>query len=80
MHWVSWNDIIYQNGFVTNLVMKENPCFIHFNGGTFLTNERENIMPIFIKKMENSKNLNVNLDLNDYKQIITHTCYPHNQI
>ena len=78
MHWVSWNDIIFINGFVYNLVMKEYPCFIHFNGGTFQTNKNENIMPIFIEKIVNSKTSNLNL--NDYNQIITTTCFPHNQI
>ena len=79
MHWVNWNDFIFINGFVYNIIMNVNPCFIHFNGGTFSTNTRENIMPVFINKMNESMNHEQHSNLHEYSQIITVTCYPHNQ-
>jgi hypothetical protein len=79
MHWVDWNSIIFKNGIVYNTVMDTNSSFIHFNGGTFQTMERENIMPIFLKKIQESKHVDNTLNLNNYKQIITETCFPHKQ-
>ena len=48
MHWVSWDSFIFKNGVIYNTIMDVEPCFIHFNGGTWQTNSRENIMPIFV--------------------------------
>lgn len=79
MHWVSWDSFIFKNGVIYNTIMNVSPCFIHFNGGTFQTISQENIMPIFCKKIEESKKYNIILNLNEYKQIITKTCYPHIQ-
>jgi len=79
MHWVNWDSFIFKNGVIYNTIMDISPCFIHFNGGTWQTNSGENIMPIFVKKIEESKTYNSTLNLNEYQQIITNTCYPHSQ-
>jgi hypothetical protein len=80
MHLVSWKEFTFNYGKFTNNILNIIPCFIHFNGGTWQQNNRENIMPIFIDKMNTSLKNNCTLDLNDYNQIITSTCYPHSQI
>lgn len=79
MHWVSWDCLIFNNGVIYNTIMDINPCFIHFNGGTWQTNNRANIMPIFCEKINKSRTNNSILNLNEYQQIVTKTCYPHSQ-
>jgi hypothetical protein len=80
MHLVNWQEINFNTGKTYNTILNTYPCFIHFNGGTWQQSNGENIMPIFIEKMNHSLEKNTILDLNDYKQIITPTCYPHVQI
>jgi hypothetical protein len=78
MHLVNWNELNFNTGKMYNTILNIYPCFIHFNGGSWQQDNRENIMPIFIEKMNSSFDKVVNL--NDYNQIITATCYPHSQI
>jgi len=78
MHLVSWKEIEFIEGKMVNTILKTTPCFIHFNGGTFQQNNRENIMPVFIEKMNEHNNQPSNL--NEYEQIVTSTCYPHPQV
>jgi hypothetical protein len=80
MHWVDWQCIQWKSGIVYNLVMGTTPCFIHFNGGVWQTQTRENIMPVFVAKMRESKNTDEWLNLDGYNQIITPTCFPHRQL
>jgi hypothetical protein len=80
MHWVNWNEISFISGKMYNTILNTKPCFIHFNGGSFLQNNKENIMPIFIEKMKESMLCEAHLNLNNYEQIITSTCFPHSQI
>jgi hypothetical protein len=80
LHWVDWNDLSFENGKLKNNILNVKPCFIHFNGGTWQQNNRENIMPIFLEKMKLTINRELIENLNEYKQIITSTCYPHSQI
>lgn len=81
MHLISWDEIVFKNGRLHNTVMKSNPCFVHFNGGTWRTNTKENIMPIFLEKLKISHEDPSTLhDLKGYNQIITNTCYPHLQL
>lgn len=77
MHLINWNEIEFINGKVHNRVLDTWPCFIHFNGGTWQQQNRENIMPVFVEKMT-EKRLTDNLD--GFSQIITATCYPHSQL
>lgn len=72
---VDLKEIYFQDHRVYNSIMDTYPSIIHFNGGTFLTNDGINIMPIFLDKLKN-KNKS---DLSEYKQRITSTCYPHPQ-
>ena len=44
------------------------------------TNNKKNIMPVFVEKLNLSKNdPDTIYNLNEYKQIITKSCYPHPQ-
>lgn len=79
MYWVSWDDFIFKNGVGCNIIMDVNPCFFHFNGESMKTETGENIMPIFIKKIEDSKNTNDILNLHDIKQFRTKEHYPRKQ-
>jgi len=80
MHLVDWKCIQWHDGVAHNTVMGTTPCFIHFNGGTWQTNTGENIMPVFVAKMRESKNTDDWLNLDGYNQIITPTCFPHRQM
>ena len=80
MHWVSWNDFVIVNGRIINTILDEKPCFIHFNGGTWQTNNKQNIIPIVIEKLIKSLEFkDTEFNLNEYQQIITNTCWPHKQ-
>ena len=79
MHWINWKEVVIVNGQLYNTIMDMTPCFIHFNGGTFQTNKRENIMPIIVKQKEETRITNTTRNLNDYDQLITTTCFPHPQ-
>ena len=80
MHLISWKEIDFRGCRVYNNVLNTYPCFVHFNGGTWQTMEKNNIMPVFVELMKKSKNNNEILNLDKYNQIITRTCYPHPQI
>ena len=80
MHLVNWNEFNIYNGYIYNTILKQKPCFIHFNGGTWQTNDKHNIMPIFIENMKYSINSDKIYTLNAYTQLTTLTCYPHNQL
>jgi len=80
MHLVDWNEVSFISGKLYNNILNVKPCFIHFNGGTWQQNNRENIMPVFIEKMKETIICSDVLNLNDYNQIITDTCFPHPQI
>jgi hypothetical protein len=80
MHLVNWNELTFDNGKLYNTILKQNPCFIHFNGGTWQQSNHENIMPIFVEKMKSTMKNKTADNLNDFSQIITPTCYPHPQI
>lgn len=80
MHLVSWKELNFNSGKIYNKILNQIPCFIHFNGGTWQQNNRENIMPIFVEKMKTTLINKTTDNLNDYSQIITSTCYPHPQI
>jgi hypothetical protein len=80
MHLVNWNELSFDNGKLYNTILKQKPCFIHFNGGTWQQSNHENIMPIFIEKMKYTLDNKTVDNLNDFSQIITPTCYPHPQI
>ena len=54
MHWVSWNEFYIHRGRCVNVILNEKPCFIHFNGGTWQTNDHMNILPILVKKIQDS--------------------------
>jgi hypothetical protein len=79
MHWVDWKELEFVEGRMYNTVMKTFPCFIHFNGGTWQQDNKENIMPVFVEKMRKSKSVS-RQNLDGYSQIMTKTCYPHPQL
>lgn len=80
MHLISWKEIDFRGGRVYNNILNTYPCFVHFNGGTYQTMERKNIMPVFIELMQKSKNNHEIYTLDKYNQIITSSCFPHPQI
>lgn len=79
MHLVSWDELEFREGLVYNTVMNISSCFIHFSGGTFQTDTRKNIMPVFVQKKEETKRTSIIDNLSGYHQIITKTCFPHPQ-
>ena len=80
MHWVSWNEFYIQNGRFVNTILNEKPCFIHYNGGTWQTNDKQNILPIAVQKLKESVTDTNIFTFHEYKQIVTATCWPHKQI
>jgi hypothetical protein len=80
MHWVSWNEFYIQRGRFINTILNEKPCFIHYNGGTWQTNDKQNILPIAVEKLKDSMTHTNVLTFSEYKQIQTDTCWPHKQI
>ena len=76
MHLIDWNELDFIDGRLHNRVLDTWPCFIHFNGGTWQQQNRENIMPVFVDKMREKLPSD---NLNGFSQIITATCYPHSQ-
>ena len=80
MHLISWKEVDFRGGRVYNNVLNTYPCFVHFNGGVWQTQARENIMPVFVEKIHTSKSSTDVQSLDDYEQIITSTCYPHKQV
>jgi len=81
MHLISWKEIDFRGGRVYNNVLNTYPSFVHFNGGVWQTQTPgENIMPVFVEKINTSKQSTDIHTLNGYEQIITPTCYPHKQV
>jgi hypothetical protein len=80
MHLISWKEVDFRGGRVYNNVLNTYPCFVHFNGGVWQTQARENIMPVFVEKINTSKQSTDIHTLDGYEQIITPTCYPHKQV
>lgn len=76
LHRVDWNDLEFREGKVYNKALANVPCFVHFNGGTWQTNTKENILPVFIEKKRDSIISTYPLNLQEHSQIITHTCFP----
>ena len=69
MFLVSWYDFIIQNGRLYNTVLKQYPCFIHFNGLSYKTDTDEDIMAVFVAKLEQSILLkSMVFDFIDYKK------------
>ena len=80
MHLISWKEVDFRGGRIYNNILNTYPSFVHFNGGTWQTQTRENIMPVFVEKINKSKQTTDIHTLDEYNQIITATCYPHKQI
>ena len=81
MHLVDWNEIYFRNGRVVNKILDKTPCFLHFNGGVFWNHDRTiNIMPVIIEKLQDTRNNSNVLNLKQYSQLITETCFPNSQI
>ncbi len=51
---VDWNEIYIQDGRVVNSVLGTKPCFLHFNGDSWVVKGGDNIMPVFIDKLHGS--------------------------
>lgn len=81
MHLVKWSDLEIVNGRIHNIALDSWPCMIHFNGGTFQTQDHTDILPIIVDRMEATKDQKgEHANLNDYQQIVTDTCVPCSQV
>ena len=80
MHLISWNDFVIREGHISNEVMRQEPCVVHFNGGVWKTMSGMDIQPVFLDKMDRSRDDHVVRTLAEYSQRTTATCYPHSQI
>ena len=54
MFLVSWYDFVIKNGRLYNTILKQYPCFIHFNGLSYQTDTNANIMEVFVDKLTES--------------------------
>lgn len=66
MFLVSWYDFVIKNGRLYNSVLNEYPCFIHFNGLSWETDKNENIMNVFVDKLENSISNQNQMEIYDF--------------
>jgi len=66
LHSLSFSDIKFKAGQLHNIGLNIAPCFIHFNGGTWLDDNLKNIMPTFVQRIKLSRYKPVGLD--DIKQ------------
>lgn len=81
MHMVHWDDLRIVGGRIYNIPYDVWPCLVHFNGGSFQTQGRVDIMPIVVQRMEQTRESGEQAaaTLSDYKQIVTATCVPKSQ-
>jgi len=80
MHLISWKEVDFRGGRIYNNILNTYPSFVHFNGGVWQTQTRENIMPVFVEKINKSKQSTDIHTLDGYNQIINATCYPRPQM
>lgn len=62
MYMTDWTEFHFINGRLYNSMLREMSCFIHFNGDSWKTKDNENIIPIFLNKMELSKQITGHID------------------
>ena len=65
MYLVDWKDIWFQNGQIYNRIMEETPCFVIFNFNSWQTQEQENIVPVFMEKIEKSLKIHLPVAIPD---------------
>jgi len=81
MYLILWKEFDFRNGRLYNNIFNNRPCFIHFNGTTYRTNDNKNIMPVFIEKMNLSNKNNKNIyTLKEYRQMTSKHFIPCSQI
>ena len=78
---VSWDEIYMSEGRVYNSVMASKPCFLHFNGDSWaIKGGVDNIMPIFIEKLDASLCDSEVHRLTDFKQNFSHHYFKRSQV
>lgn len=71
MHGIDWKQIeINEEGKIVNKELNNVPCVVHFNGGSWQTEKRENIISVIIEKKKKKERG----DLKTYEQIKTVVC------
>ena len=55
MFGVDWNELYVKDGRIVNGVLHQTPCFIHFNGDSFMTDQWESLLPTLIKTLGDSQ-------------------------
>ena len=66
MFLVSWYDFVIKTKRLYNYVLDQYPCFIHFNGLSYETETKENIMDVFVDKLEQSIAATNNNEIYDF--------------
>ena len=66
IHLVNWKDILIKSGQIYNRILEKTPVIVHFNLGSWKTNEQENIIPIILDKMQKSMNTHLPLSIHKY--------------
>jgi hypothetical protein len=68
----NWSEFDFIGGRLYNRALKQQPCFIHFNGASWRLEAKpepyDNVMPIFVEKMLLSKMGGAVLDLKGYQR------------
>ena len=80
MYFISWDEIQFVYGRPFNTVMKQSPCFLHFNGNAYQTADGKNGMPVFIDKMAKSADSDTPVTLQDVKANIQSWNKPRSQL
>jgi hypothetical protein len=73
MYNVSWDEIEIHCGQIYNIVLNIFPCFIHFNGNSYLTEYKQDIRPILLENIKNTKRNNSIYVLNSFNQLLNRT-------
>ena len=70
MCFLSWNEIDFRRGRMYNNILNEYPCFIHFSGGSYLTNNNVNGLYLFIEKIKHSNGcIGEIVNINEHKPV-----------
>lgn len=77
---VDWNEIHIEGGRVVNSLLDSKPCFLHFNGDSWLTNNGGNIMPAFVDKLNYSAANSGIIKFTEFTQNFSHSYFKRSQV
>jgi hypothetical protein len=67
MYGIPWLDFTIHKGRVYNKLLKERPCFLHFNGESLLRLDETSILPVFVNVIKQSHMEDNVLDMKGYQ-------------